>query len=275
DYGDLTSVSSDLLSRFDVFFLFAGKINVEESMKNPWLYWNENVFKLINFLEILPQKAFIVYSSSAAVYEPQNFPLTEECGKKPVNVYGVTKLAAEEVLLQYCELKELRVVCLRYFNAAGADLEGTHGEDHHPETHFIPSLCLYTLGILKDFSIYGDNWPTKDGTCVRDFIHVLDLADAHVKAVDYLVGTDNNFSCFNVGSGCGYSLLEILKCFQKILNRELNISISNPRDGDMPYLVADISKIKSVMGWQPRFGIDTILETAFSWHKKFPNGYRC
>ena len=264
DYGD--DKIADLTPEFDCFFIFSGKISVSESMSNPWLYWSENVFKLANFLEHVPVGAKIVFSSSAAVYRPQEDPLTEDSECLPSSVYGVTKLAAESVIKNFPH-KRFSAVCLRYFNAAGGEPDGSVAENHSPETHFIPRLCLHYKGLIDDFKIFGNDYPTKDGSCIRDFVHVLDLAEAHVKALEF-ISSRETFEVINLGNGKGYSLFEVVREFEKIIGEKLPVEISSKRPGDPPFLVADITKAQKLLNWYPKFKLADILQSQLAWTLK-------
>jgi UDP-glucose-4-epimerase GalE len=232
-------------------------------MSYPWHFWNENVFKLTTFLNNLPENSKVVFSSSAAVYKPSQTKLTEESSCEPTNVYGVTKLAAENVLKHFSESK-ISAVCLRYFNAAGGELDGSAAENHSPETHFIPRLCLHYMGRISDFKIYGTDYPTKDGTCIRDFVHILDLAAGHLKAIEYL-SSNSGFRVINLGSGIGYSLYDVIEEFEGLVGKKVSIEIGPRRHGDPPFLVADISKAKQLLNWQPRFSLRDMLKSQLTW----------
>ncbi len=271
DYGE---VSEEFLSGFNYFILLAGKIRVDESMDNPWLYWHENVFKLANFLDKIPQDSVVIYSSSAAVYKPKNHPLKESDYLGPSSVYGATKAAAES-LIEHLALdkNKIRAICLRYFNAAGASADGKFGEDHSPETHLIPLLCKFALGQTERFVIFGDDWETADGTCVRDFIHVEDLAAAHILALEFLKKSDARFEVINLGAGTGFSVKQVISELETILQRKLKIEVSAKRPGDVPFLVADIQKAKDLLNWSPSFTLSDILKSALQFHKSKPTGY--
>lgn len=266
DYEHAASILPTLM--FDGIFIFAGRIRVEESMEKPWLYWNENVFKLIKFLKSLPDRSRVIFSSSAAVYRPSEAPLKESNMLAPTSVYGVTKLAAEEAIKHFAAEKKIKGVCLRYFNAAGAEPDGSHGEAHNPETHLIPRLCRYWLGKEENFTVNGADWPTPDGTCVRDFVHILDLAEGHMKALLWLEHSDKNFDTFNLGSGVGHSILEVINVTRRITGKDRAVTFSHRRPGDPPSLVADITKARQELDWSPRYSLEEIIKSAMLWHSE-------
>jgi len=216
----------------------------------------------------------IVFSSTCAIYGyPKKLPVGEEEEKKPVSVYGESKLAFEKILGWYDQIYGIRNVCLRYFNACGASLDGLLGEDHRPETHIIPVAMQVALGLKEKFTIFVDDYQTPDGTCIRDYIHVLDLADAHLKALEYsFAGNKSNY--FNVGTGKGYSNKEIIQMIKKIAGVDFPVEIGPRRQGDPDAIYADNSKIKKVLGWEPKYSdLETIIKTAWNWHKNHPQGF--
>ncbi len=243
---------------------------VGESMENPGKYYKNNVANGLNLLEAMVNNnvKYIVFSSTAAVYgEPQEVPITEKHPTNPSNTYGDSKLFFEKILKRYDQIHNLKYTSLRYFNAAGADASGEIGEAHDPESHLIPIVLLKALGIRESLYIFGDDYQTKDGTCVRDYIHVEDLADAHIKAVEAL---DNGMESriYNLGNGEGYSVREVIDTASKVVGKEIMAKIGERRAGDPAVLVASSKKIKEELGWSPEYPeLEKIIETAWKWHQ--------
>ena len=272
--GDLADM--DLLDRImkeeeieGVIHLAADSL-VGESMEKPGKYYRNNVANGLNLLEAMVKNGvkYIVFSSTAAVYgEPEEIPITEEHPANPENTYGESKLFFEKMLKRYDEIHGLKYVSLRYFNAAGADLSGQIGEAHDPETHLIPIVLQKALGIRDKLYIFGDDYPTKDGTCIRDYIHVEDLADAHILAVEALVkGMESRV--YNLGNGEGYSVKEVIEVAEEVVGKEIDAEIAERRPGDPAVLVASSDKIKRELGWKPLYpDLRTIIESAWRWHK--------
>jgi len=261
---------------FDAVMHFAAFISMGESMENPKIYFHNNVVNTLNLLDIMTKfqvKKFI-FSSSAGVYgNPVKVPIPEDHQTIPTNPYGEGKLMVEKILKWYDISYGLKYISLRYFNAAGASLEGNNGEDHDPETHIIPNAIKVALGKNPYFELYGNDYPTKDGTCIRDYIHVLDLVDAHLKSLDCLTSA-NKSNTFNIGTGHGYSNREILNMIKKVSGVDFKIEESLRRPGDANELVADSSKIKKELGWEPQYSdLETIVKTAWLWHKSHPKGF--
>jgi len=250
---------------------FAAHINVGESVTNPGKYYENNVVQTLSFLNTLKEVNLsnIVFSSTAAAYgTPQFTPIPESHTTLPINPYGHGKLFIETVLNDYFNAYGLKSVIFRYFNAAGADFSGEVGENHIPETHLIPLICDALLGHIPELKIFGDDYPTPDGTCIRDYVHVNDLANAHVLAVEYLLAEGNPLLC-NLGSGQGFSILDIINQIEKITGKKVPKSMSPRREGDPASLVADASKALQTLGWKTQYSdIDTILQTAWDWHPK-------
>lgn len=261
---------------FEVGMHFAAFISMGESMENPRIYFRNNVFNTLNLLDTMVkfQVHKFIFSSSAGVYgNPEKIPIPEDHPKNPTNPYGETKVMVEKILQWYDISYGLKSVCLRYFNAAGASLNGQNGEAHDPETHIIPNAFKVVLGKSPYFELYGNNYPTKDGTCIRDYIHVLDLIDGHLKAMDYLVVNDKS-SVYNIGTGHGFSNREILEMIKKVSGVDFKIEESPRRQGDANELVADPAKIKKELGWEPIYSdLETIVKTAWNWHKTHPRGF--
>jgi len=261
---------------FDAAMHFAAFISMGESMENPRIYFRNNVFNTLNLIDTLVkfQVHKFIFSSSAGVYgNPVKLPIPEDHPTNPTNPYGDTKLMVEKILKWYDISYGLKSVCLRYFNAAGASLDGQNGEAHDPETHIIPNAFKVVLGQKDYFELFGNDYPTADGTCIRDYIHVLDLVDSHLKALDYL--KDNGKSTiYNVGTGKGYSNREVLNMVKKISKVDFKIEENPRRPGDANELVADPSKIKKELGWTPQYSdLETIVKTAWTWHQSHPEGY--
>lgn len=261
---------------FDAVMHFAAFISMGESMENPKIYFRNNVFNTLNLLDIMNKfqvKKFI-FSSSAGVYgNPEKLPIPEDHPCNPTNPYGEGKLMVEKILKWYDISYGLRYVSLRYFNAAGASLDSKNGEAHDPETHIIPNAIKVALGKNQYFELYGNDYPTKDGTCIRDYIHVLDLVDAHVKALDYLVNNGKS-TAFNVGTGHGFSNREVLEMIKKVSGVDFKIEENTRRPGDANELVADPRKIKKELNWEPQYSdLETIVKTAWDWHKSHPKGF--
>ena len=245
-------------------------------MDNPLDYYDNNVYGMQCLLEVMKdynvQK--LVFSSSAATYgEPSLIPILETNSTSPTNTYGETKLAMEKMMKWVDKAYGIKYVSLRYFNAAGAHPLGNIGEDHTPETHLIPLVLQVPLGKRDKIFIFGDDYETKDGTCIRDYIHVLDLASAHYLAVKYLSG-NNESNIFNLGSGEGYSVKEIVDVARKVTNHLIPAEIKERRPGDPAILIASSEKARKTLKWSPKYNqIDKIITDAWTWHKKNPNGY--
>ncbi len=259
--------------RIEAVMHFAAKALVDESMRNPGLFYRNNVSGTIALLDVLVECGIqkLVFSSSAAVYgEPKAVPITEEHPLSPINAYGETKLVIERALAWYQHAHGLRWVALRYFNAAGA--VGALGEDHRPETHLIPRLLDVALNSDRTFHIYGDDYPTSDGTCVRDYVHVRDIARAHILALRALPRLRG--AVFNVGHGEGFSVREMVRGVEEVTRRRLRVEVSPRRAGDPAVLVASPKKISRDLGWKPRHSeLRGIIRTAWAWKMKHPRGY--
>lgn len=259
--------------RIEAVMHFAAKALVDESMRNPGLFYRNNVSGTIALLDVLVECRIqkFVFSSSAAVYgEPKEVPITEEHPLAPINSYGETKLVIERALAWYQHAHGLRWVALRYFNAAGA--VGALGEDHRPETHLVPRLLDVALNADRIFHIYGDDYPTPDGTCVRDYVHVRDIARAHILALRALPKLRG--AVFNVGHGEGFSVREVVRGVEDVTRRTLRVEVSPRRAGDPAVLVASPRKITRDLGWKPRHSdLRGIILSAWAWKTKHPYGY--
>lgn len=255
---------------------FAAHSQVGESMENPTIYYDNNVVGSYNLLEAVRQAGvkYFVFSSTAAVYgEPEKTPITEDMPYQPTNVYGQTKLMIETMLAQFSRAYGLKYVALRYFNAAGADHSGAIGEDHSPETHLIPLILETALGQRQSIKIFGTDYPTPDGTCIRDYIHVTDLADAHCRVLQYLAqGGQSQY--FNLGSQHGFSVREMIAAAKKVTGKDFRVEEAPRRAGDPAVLIAGSEKIRAVTGWQPQHSdVETIIADAWHWHNTHPKGY--
>ncbi len=280
DLRDLNSIEQVFeRNNIEAVMHFAAYSLVGESMVKPELYYYNNVYGTLNLLNAMVKynvKKFI-FSSTAAVYgEPNYIPIDEKHPKLPTNVYGETKITIERMLDWFDKIYSLKSIRLRYFNAAGADPSGDIGELHDPETHLIPIVLQAALKERPYISIFGNDYDTKDGTCVRDYIHVNDLAKAHILALEYLE-TEGKSNFFNLGNGNGYSVKEIIEVAREVTNIDIPVKIGDRRPGDPAVLIASSEKIKKVLGWKPEFfDIKTIISTAWKWHngkaKEWKNG---
>ncbi|MGE5570668.1 MAG: UDP-glucose 4-epimerase GalE [Rhodospirillales bacterium] len=253
---------------------FAALIEVGESVSAPAIYFQNNTVQAMALLDALRAAGVnrLVFSSTAAVYgHPQQIPIPEEHPLSPVNPYGWSKLFVEKILESYDRAYGLKFVSLRYFNAAGATAE--HGEHHEPESHLIPNVLNAALNIRPDVSVFGQYYPTPDGTPVRDYIHVADLGSAHVLALDYLrEGGQSEF--LNLGNGKGYSVLEVIEAARRVTGREIKTRQQPPRPGDPSHLVACADKARAVLGWEPACpDLEEIIRSAWNWRLAHPNGY--
>jgi UDP-glucose-4-epimerase GalE len=215
----------------------------------------------------------LVFSSTCATYGvPERMPITEDLPQQPINPYGATKLMIERVLRDYDAAYGLRSVALRYFNAAGCDPDGEIGEDHDPETHLIPLVLQVALGQREAITVFGTDYDTPDGTCIRDYIHVMDLADAHLLALEVL--SEGGSRVYNLGSGTGYSVMQVIETARRITGHPIPVQYGPRRAGDLAVLVADSTRIKRELGWQPAYdNLERIIETAWQWHKIHPDGF--
>jgi UDP-glucose 4-epimerase len=253
---------------------FAGLIEVAESVANPMAFFDNNVSGSINLFAAALQAGVdkIVFSSTCATYGiPQDIPMRENHPQLPVSPYGTSKLLVEQILKDLSSYQGLRSVILRYFNAAGADTKGRIGEWHNPESHVIPIAIDVALGRRSLFKIYGSDYPTPDGTCIRDFIHVADLADAHARSIDYLLAGGSS-TALNLGTGRGTSVKQLVHAIETISNIRLPIEFAPRRDGDPPTLVADNAKARAILRWQPIYELENIVKSAWAWHQKADGG---
>ena len=262
--------------RVDAVMHFAAWLSVNESVKNPSAYYRNNVVGALSVLDAMIAAGVerIVFSSTAAVFgNPEETPITEQHPKRPINAYGETKLAIERALPHYDRAYGVRSVALRYFNASGADPEGELGEDHDPETHAVPRAIDAALGRGGSFHIFGDDYETPDGTCLRDYIHVTDLAAAHLLALDSLRAGGASTS-YNLATGRPTSVRDVLEAVERVTKRPVPHTVQARRDGDPGVLYASSARIRQELGWTPQFeDIDVIVETAWRWRVAHPSGY--
>ena len=272
DLADASAVDSLLAShRFDAVMHFASSIVVGESVKDPAKYYRNNVVNTLNLLEAMVRHKIgrFIFSSTAAIFgEPQRVPIDEDHPKQPVNPYGASKWMIERVLADFGHAYGLKSVCLRYFNACGADPEGRIGERHDPETHLIPLLLQVASGRRPNISVFGRDYPTPDGTCIRDYIHIEDLCTAHLLAVDHLVaGGDSR--AFNLGNGTGFSVQQVLETVRRVTGHSIPVNDGPRREGDPARLVADSARVRQAFGWTPRYAdLDLIVRHAWAWEQK-------
>jgi len=266
--ADLEAIFSG--HKFDAVIHFAARSLVGESQQKPGLYYRNNVVGTMNLLDAMREHKVqkIIFSSTAAVYgNPVNETISETHPKNPMNVYGRSKLMVERILQDYSSAYGISSVCLRYFNAAGADPDGEAGERHEPETHLIPNIIRSLLiGNGADLKVFGDDYDTADGTCVRDYIHVNDLCSAHLLAADYLDDHEGAFA-FNLGNGTGFSVMQVIRAVEGVAGQTVNFEMCGRREGDPSVLVADADMAIEQLGWNPEFtSIIGIIKTAWRWH---------
>ncbi|NIM01087.1 MAG: UDP-glucose 4-epimerase GalE, partial [Acidobacteria bacterium] len=276
DFSNETMLDEELGSG-DVEFLvhMAASCEVGESMENPAKYYANNLTASLRLLEAARRHGVrgIVFSSTAAVYgEPLKTPITEEHPQLPTNAYGETKLAFERALAWYHQAYGVRYVALRYFNAAGAHPDASIGEDHRPESHIVPRLLRGVIEGQEPIPIFGNDWPTPDGTCVRDYVHVVDLAQAHVLAIEAMRSGDAEAEAFNLGNGEGFSVLEVIDAVGKVTGQRPATVDAPRRAGDPATLVASSDRIRQRLGWNPEFpALEEIVSTAWEWHRTHPD----
>ena len=263
-------------NKIEAVIHFAANSLVGESMEKPLLYFNNNVYGMQVLLEGMVRHGVdkIVFSSTAATYgEPKRVPIHEDDETCPTNTYGETKLTMEKMMKWVSRANGVRYVSLRYFNAAGALPDGSIGEDHKTETHLIPLILQVPTGRRDHITVFGDDYPTPDGTCLRDYIHVVDLADAHVLALEYL-RKGGASDIFNLGNGQGFSVKEMIAAAEKATGRSIKVEIGARRAGDPAQLIASSEKARSVLGWKPQFtDVEQVIGTAWKWHESHPHGY--
>ena len=255
---------------------FAAFCYVGESVTKPLIYYHNNVNNTVRLLESMLRHDVerFIFSSSCATYgKPKDVPITESQGQKPINPYGKTKLIVEQMLEDFESAYGLRSISLRYFNAAGADPDGEIGESHDPETHLIPLVIQTALGIREEVQVFGNDYPTPDGTCVRDYIHVNDLAQAHLLAMEMLLNGHPSDQ-YNLGIGEGYSVNEVIERVGKTTGKRVPVRITERRAGDPPILIASNKKATEELGWKPCYSdLNTVIETAWNWHQNYSKGF--
>ncbi len=263
-------------NKIDAVIDFAAFSLVGESMTEPLKYFNNNVYGTISLLEAMRDYnvKYIVFSSTAATYgEPEIVPITENSKTVPTNAYGESKLLVEKILRWCDHAYGIKYTTLRYFNAAGAHISGKIGEDHSPETHLIPIILDVALGNREKIMMFGDDYDTKDGTCVRDYIHVSDLASAHSLALKRLMNGGDS-AIYNLGNGTGFTVKEMVEIARKVTGHPIPAEVAERRAGDPAVLIASSKKAMDELGWKPKYAdVETIISTAWNWHKNHPNGY--
>ena len=276
DLGDVAPLEHVLFTRqIEAVVHFAASALVGESVRDPAKYYRNNFVNTLGLMECLRRNGIgrFVFSSTCATYGiPREVPITEDEPQKPINPYGFTKLAVERALADYAAAYRWGYAALRYFNASGAAADGTVGEDHDPETHLIPLVLQVALGQRPHIEVFGTDYPTPDGTCIRDYIHVDDLAEAHLLALERL--EPGKGLCYNVGTGRGYSVREVIRTAEEVTGKTIAVREGPRRPGDPPALVAASQKIQRELGWRPRYTeLRPIVESAWRWHQSHPRGY--
>ena len=265
-----------VLHRIEAVVHFAAFAYVGESVTNPGIYYRNNVSGSLSLFEVMRRHDAnkIVFSSTCATYGiPEVVPMSEATPQRPINPYGHTKLMIEQALRDYSHAYGWGVVALRYFNASGAAADGTIGEDHNPETHLIPLVIGAALGKRGPVKVFGSDYPTADGTCVRDYIHVDDLASAHLLALEKVA--PKSFTAINLGNGKGFSVLEVIRSVEKVSGKKVPLEMAGRREGDPPALIADARFAKDQLGWEPKHkNLDEIVESAWNWHRSHPEGFK-
>jgi len=273
--GDLNDIEQLRLVfskyKIEAVMHFAAFAYVGESVEDPQKYYINNVSNTLNILKVMQEFEckYFIFSSTCATYgNPQYSPIDEKHPQNPINPYGQSKLMVEKILQDYSNAYDIRYVSLRYFNAAGADIDTKIGEKHDPETHLIPLIFDAAMRKRQDIKVFGTDYDTPDGSAIRDYIHVTDLADAHILALEYLkVGAKSDV--FNLGNGDGYSVLEVINMVKQVTDKDFKVTLVDKRAGDPAKLIGDASKAKSILGWEPQyFELKKIIETAWAFHKK-------
>jgi UDP-glucose 4-epimerase len=274
DLADREALSRIIdLRAFDAVMHFASFIQVGESVKKPGLYYRNNFINTLNLLDAMVQAGVsrFIFSSTAAIFgDPEYAPLDEQHPQRPINPYGASKQMVEHALRDYDRAHGLKSICLRYFNAAGAHPDGSIGERHNPETHLIPLLLQVASGRRESVSLFGRDYDTPDGTCIRDYIHVVDLCQAHLLALQWLMDGGRS-GAFNLGNGNGFSVLEVVRVVELATQRKINVVDAPRREGDPARLVADSRLIRQALGWAPAYAeLETIVAHGWGWEQKRP-----
>jgi UDP-glucose 4-epimerase len=255
---------------------FSALCYVGESVVNPHKYFKNNISNTLNILDAMLENNVknLVLSSTAATYGiPTTIPIDESHPQNPCNPYGLSMLFMEQIIAPYEKAYGIKHTYLRYFNAAGSDPENRIGEDHYPETHIIPLLIQVAMGAKKQFTILGNDYDTPDGTCIRDYVHVTDIAKAHVMSLK-LLEEEGKSNVFNLGSSVGYSVMDIISKVKKITGKDIPTELSNRREGDPAILVSSSQKAKAVLAWEPQYNIEDIIQTTWNWRKQYPKGFK-
>jgi UDP-glucose-4-epimerase GalE len=276
DLNEIPKLDQLLVTRrIEAVIHFAASTYVGESVREPGKYYQNNVVNTLGLLECLRKLGIgrFVFSSTAATFGvPGQMPITEETPQAPINPYGRTKLVVEHALADYAAAYNWGYAALRYFNASGASGDGSIGEDHDPETHLIPLVLYAAMGRRPQIEVFGTDYPTPDGTCIRDYIHVDDLAEAHILALEKL--EPGKGLCYNLGIGRGYSVREVIRTCEEVTGKPIPVKEGPRRPGDPPELIASSARIQRELGWKPRYtALRRIVETAWSWHRSHPRGY--
>lgn len=262
---------------FEGVMHFAAHIQVGESVTDPFKYYRNNVSSTLTLLSVMLQYGVkkLIFSSTAAVYGlPDADVIQEELPASPINPYGRSKWMVEQILQDFSHAYGLEYVALRYFNAAGAHESGEIGEDHDPETHLIPVILQHLLGLREKITVFGTDYPTHDGTCIRDYIHVVDLVEAHIFALRALLDSRVKNEAFNLGTGHGYSVKEVIDMCERVTGKQVTAEYGARRAGDPSRLVASYDKIHRDLGWKPKYNLEDIIRTAWNWHRTHPAGYK-
>lgn len=255
---------------------FAANCYIGESVVNPHKYFKNNLISTLTLLDLMLEYGItnIIYSSTASVFgTPKYLPIDENHPMEPVSPYGMSVKYIEEIINTYEKAYGIKHIHLRYFNAAGSDIQKKIGEDHYPETHIIPLLMKTALGQRKKFTVFGNDYETKDGTCIRDYIHVNDLASAHINALEYLQSEEGVSNDFNLGISVGYSVKDIVNKVIDISGINIEVEYAKRRHGDTGVLIASSKKAREVLRWEPKHGLDDIIKSSWEWHSKYPKGY--
>jgi UDP-glucose 4-epimerase len=273
--GDLNDIEHlrliFLKYKIEAVMHFAAFAYVGESVEDPEKYYINNVSNTLNILKVMKEFSckYFIFSSTCATYGiPKYIPIDEKHTQNPINPYGQSKLMIERILEDYSNAYDIKYISLRYFNAAGADIDTEIGESHDPETHLIPLVIDAALGKRNDIKVFGIDYDTDDGSAVRDYIHVSDLADAHILALEY-IKKNNKSDIFNLGNGDGYSVLEVINMVKQVTKKDFKIIIADKRAGDPAKLIGDATKAKKILGWKPKFNeLNMIIESAWKWHNR-------